>query len=257
MNWKDKALTILRESLNPIPHELSELDWKSNISSKSDRLAQHICAFCNHQGGGMFAFGINDDATFISLDKNQTDNIIKRLGNIAHNNLSCAVDIDHAILEYEGHPILFVYVPEQRDKPIYIRGKDYKDSFCRSNGQTVRMSPIQIRNVIATSQGLNFEERVTKSGLNKNDILLLLDYRKFFELHDKDIPKSTDSIISRLSENGFCVGEGDADNWGITNMGAMLFANNLNDFDELRNRKVIVRKYVGSNNREMLIDQIG
>lgn len=255
MNWKDKAIDILRASLNPIPHELSELDWKSGLSPKSERLAQHICAFCNHQGGGMFAFGINDDATFVSLDKEQTDAIIKRLGNIAHNNLSCAVDIDHAILDYEGHPVLFIYVPEQREKPIYLRGKDYKDSYCRSTGQTVRMSPIQVRNAIATSQGVNFEERTAKPGLSKNDILLLLNYRKFFELQDKDIPKSVDSIISRLSEYGFCEGEGN--DWRITNMGALLFANNLNDFAELRNRKVIVRKYVGSNNRDMLIEQIG
>ncbi len=42
MNWKDKALDILKESLTPIPHELSELDWKSNLSTKTDRLAQHI-----------------------------------------------------------------------------------------------------------------------------------------------------------------------------------------------------------------------
>ncbi len=55
MNWRDKALDILKESLTPIPHELSELDWKSNLSTKTDRLAQHICAFSNHQGGGMFA----------------------------------------------------------------------------------------------------------------------------------------------------------------------------------------------------------
>lgn len=34
MNWRDKALDILKESLTPIPHELSELDWKSNLSTK-------------------------------------------------------------------------------------------------------------------------------------------------------------------------------------------------------------------------------
>lgn len=57
MNWKDKAIDILKASLTPIPHELSELDWKSNLSTTTDRLAQHICAFSNRQGGGMFAYG--------------------------------------------------------------------------------------------------------------------------------------------------------------------------------------------------------
>ena len=151
MNWKEKAIEILKESLTPIPHELSELDWKSGLSPKTERLAQHVCAFCNHQGGGMFAFGINDNATFAPLTKEQIDDIVKRLGNIAHNNLSSSVDIDHAVLEYQGSPILFVYVPEQREKPIYMRGREYKDAFCRCSGQTIRMSPLQIRNIIATS----------------------------------------------------------------------------------------------------------
>lgn len=254
MDWKDKALEILRASMTPVPHELSELDWKSGLSSKTDRLAQHICAFSNHQGGGMFVYGINDDATFTTLNKEQVEQIVKRLGNIAHNNLSNAIDIDHTILEYEGHPVLFVYVPEQREKPICLRGKDYREAYCRSNGQTLRMSDLQVRNLIATSQGISFEERMAKRNVSKNDLLLLLNFRKLFELLDKDIPKSIDSIVSRMTEYGICTGA--EDQWNITNLGAILFANNLNDFKELANRKVIVRKYVGTNNRDMLIEQI-
>lgn len=254
MNWKDKALGILKASLNPIPQELSELDWKSGLSPKSDRLAQHICAFSNHQGGGMFAFGINDDATFATLDKTMIDNIVKKLGNIAHNNLSSSIDIDHAVLEYEGHPILFVYVPEQREKPIYLRGKDFKDAFCRSSGQTLRMSSLQVRNLIAASQGLSFEDRTAQSGLSAKEVISLLDCHKFFELIGKDMPKSSGSILARLAERGLCAGNDDK--WSVTNLGAILLANNLDAFHELRGRKVIVRKYVGTNNREMLIEQI-
>jgi predicted HTH transcriptional regulator len=254
MNWKDKALDILRESLTPIPHELSELDWKSTLSPKTDRLAQHICAFSNHPGGGMFAFGINDDASFAPLNREQIEDIVRKMGNIAHNSLSSAIDIDHAVLEYQGHPVLFVYVPEQREKPIYLRGKDYNDAYCRVSGQTVRMSTLQVRNLIATSQGLSFEDRTAKANLTSQEVLTLLNYRKFFELLDKDLPKSTDSILARLSESGLC--EGQDDDWKITHMGAILFANDLNDFPDLRGRKVIVRKYVGTNNRDLLIEQI-
>ena len=255
MNWKDKAIDILKASLTPIPHELSELDWKSNLSTKTDRLAQHICAFSNHQGGGMFAYGVNDDATFSTLSKEEIEKIVKHMGNIAHNNLSQALDIDHAVLEYEGNPVLFIYVPEQREKPIFLRGKDYHESYCRVNGQTRKMSELQVRNMIATSQGLSFEARIAKRDLTKNDVLHLLNFRKFFELLDKDTPQNVDSVISRMSEYGFCIGE--SDEWSITNLGAILFANNLNDFEGLANRKVIVRKYVGTNNRDMVIEQVG
>lgn len=254
-DWKEMALDILRDSLNPIPHELSELDWKSGLSPKSDRLAQHICAFANHVGGGLFAFGLNDDGSFCPISKEEIDAITKKLGNIAHNNLSNSIDIDYDVLTYEEHPILFVFVPEQREKPIHLRGRDIRESYCRNNGQTVRMSDLQVRNMVATSQGFAFEERVAMDGLSSEKVKSLLNYKKFFELIDKDVPQSTDSILARLKEYGCC--DGKDERWQITNLGAILFANHLEDFKELRNRHVIVRKYVGNNNRELQLEQIG
>ena len=47
MDWKEKAIKILKDSLYPIPSELNELDWKSGLSDKTERLAQHISAFAN------------------------------------------------------------------------------------------------------------------------------------------------------------------------------------------------------------------
>lgn len=251
-NWKDKAVEILRMSLTPIPHELSELDWKSGLSSKSERLARHICAFCNHTGGGLFAYGVNDDASFAVLSKEQVEAIVCTLGNIAHNNLSQSIDIDHAVLDYDGHAVLFVYVPEQKEKPIFLRGKDYQESYCRVNGQTRKMSNLQVRNIIASSQGVSSEERIAKKGLTKREVVGMLDCQAFFSLLGRDIPKSDDAILSRLSEYGCCSGE--LDDWDITNLGAILFANNLDDFGELANRKVIIRKYASSNNRDLLLE---
>ena len=53
MDWKEKAIKTLRDSLFPLRIELNELDWKSGLSSKTERLAQHISAFANLQGGGI------------------------------------------------------------------------------------------------------------------------------------------------------------------------------------------------------------
>lgn len=50
MDWKEKAIKILKDSLYPIPSELNELDWKSGLSDKTDRLAQHLSAFANLKG---------------------------------------------------------------------------------------------------------------------------------------------------------------------------------------------------------------
>jgi hypothetical protein len=47
MNWQEKAIECLKNSLSPIPVELNKIDWKSGLSPKTDRLAQHLCAFSN------------------------------------------------------------------------------------------------------------------------------------------------------------------------------------------------------------------
>ena len=51
---QNRALDLLAKSLNPVPVELNELDWKSGLSNKSERLARHISAFANYPGGGFY-----------------------------------------------------------------------------------------------------------------------------------------------------------------------------------------------------------
>ena len=117
-NWIEEAKSLLHDSLYPVPAELNPLDWKSGLSPDNERLAQHISAFANYKGGGVFAFGINnDDASLLSITKESADDIITRLGNIASNRLYTPIQLDHAIEDCEGHAILFVYVPEQVEKP--------------------------------------------------------------------------------------------------------------------------------------------
>ena len=253
MNWKEKAIKILRDSLYPIPSELNELDWKSGLSDKSERIAQHISAFANMKGGGILVYGVNNDGTCFSITKDEIDKIVQTLGNIAHNNLVYSIPIEHSILDYEGYSLLFVYIPEQSDKPVHLRGKDIYTSYCRSAGQTVKMSRNQVKALIATSQGITFEEQVAKGELTKEEVLDLLDYKALYRILDKNLPKSEDSIIDRLTDYKLCKQTGDY--WTISNLGAVLFSKNLQNFPNLVGHEVIVRKYVGANNRQLEFEQ--
>lgn len=255
MTWKDKALQILEDSLYPVPTELNELDWKSGLSCKTDRLAQHLCAFSNLKGGGLLVFGVNDDASLFDITKEHGDEIIKKLGNIAKNNLSTSISIEHWTTEYKGYALLFIHIPEQTDKPTHLRGKEIWDSYTRSAGQTVKMSRSQIKSLIADSQGVHFEQRIAKENVSTDQLLDLLNYTKYFEMHGKEMPKDKDTIARRLEEFNLC--RQTDTGWDITNMGAILFANNIDDFESLKAHSVIVRKYAGSNNRELVSEQIG
>ena len=181
MSWKEKAIKYLEDSLYPIPTELNEIDWKSDLSPKSERLAQHLCAFSNLKDGGFLVFGVNNDACMLSITKEKADEIIKTLGNIALNNLSQSIQIQHNVIEYKGNSLLFIYIPEQMEKPVYLRGKTIYDSFHRSAGQTVRMSKDAVKFMISASHGISFESQVAMSELSLDEVLDLLDYKSFYE----------------------------------------------------------------------------
>lgn len=255
MDWKEKAIHLLKDSLYPIPTELNELDWKSGLSENTDRLAQHLSAFANLKGGGILVFGIHNDGSCFDLSREEVEKTVQTIGNIALNNLIYPIQIEHAVMAFEGHPLLFIYIPEQTEKPVYLRGRDVFTSYHRSAGQTVKMSRNQVKAMIAASQGVTFEMQVALGELTSDEVLKLLNYRSLYQILDKNVPSSTDSIINRLNDFHLC--ENENGKWNITNMGAILFANKLNDFPNMVGREVVVRKYVGNNNRQQEFEQHG
>jgi len=255
MNWKERAIQSLNNSLHPVPQELNEIDWKSDLSEKSDRLAQHLSAFANQKNGGFLVFGVNNNASMFSITKEQADDIVQKLGNIARNSLEQPVALDHATIEFEGYSLLFFHVPESIEKPVHLRGKTIYDSYCRSAGQTRLMSQNEVKFLISASLGIPFEKQIARENLTADHILELLNYKKFFELIDKNVPSASDTILNNLREYGFCKFEDEQ--WKITNLGAILFATNLSNFPHLKGKSVVVRKYVGTNNRDMEFEQIG
>ena len=165
------------------------------------------------------------------------------------------IQIEHAVMEYDEHPLLFIYIPECREKPMRMRGSDIYSRYIRSAGHTVRMSPKQARLLIAESEGVNYEERIAKRGLTSAEVLSLLNYKKLFELLEHQLPSTTEGIISFMEELGICHQE--STGYSITNLGALLFANTLSSFESMKGKGVIVRRYVGNNNRQLLLEQEG
>jgi predicted HTH transcriptional regulator len=246
MSWQEKAIQYLKNSLFPIPVELNEIDWKSGLSPKTDRLAQHLCAFANQKGGGFLVYGVNDDASMFSVTKADADTVIKKLGNIALNNLSQSIQIQHDTIEFEGNALLFFHIPEQMEKPVYPREKTLYDSYQRSAGQSVKMSKEAVKFMISASHGISFESQIAMSDLSEEKVLELLDYRRFYERLDKNVPKSTDVILSTLTEYDFVL-QGE-NSLNITNLGAILLANDITKFRHLKGKTVRVLCYTGVSN---------
>lgn len=91
-HWVSSALSFLSQSLEPVPHELNEIDWKAGLSASKERLTEHLIAFSNLSQGGFLAFGIrNADAQLEGIDRTAAEQIVNTLVNLGRD----AVDPPH------------------------------------------------------------------------------------------------------------------------------------------------------------------
>lgn len=252
---ENKAIELLEASLKPLPHEKNELDWKTDLSSNSDKLAQHISAFANYSGGGFFVFGINNDGFPVGIKELDYYETIKRIGNIARDGVMPSVVTDHSILSYEGKELLFIYIPESPDKPIHPRNGTVYDSCIRSACQTRKMTRQEVARLIATSSGMSFETESATHALSKEEIIKSLDIQSFFDLLARPFPQDLNAIISALVSEQMI--KELSDSYEITNLGALLFAKDLSQFAHLKRKAVRVIVYDGTSRLKTLKEQQG
>lgn len=100
-------------------------------------------------------------------------------------------------------------------------------------------------------RSLRFESRVAVSNLQKADIIRLLDTDSYFELKEIPKPSDNDGVIHYMMQEEV-VKEQDNGLYSITNMGAILFARNLNDFSRISRKAVRVVQYKDNSRIEML-----
>jgi predicted HTH transcriptional regulator len=255
--WENRAIALLDRSLSNIPVELNELDWKSALSENTEKLAKHLSAFSQLDGGGFLVFGINNDGGFgEDLTKDQVDNIIKKLGNIANNNLNIALTIDHVISNYSEHNLLFIFIPESINKPVYLKGNDLYETYKRSAGQTVKMPSSEVKGLIALSQNVTFEQQIALHNLTADEVIELLDFTVYYRLLPRPLPKDRKSIIEDfINEDLIKIGTNET--YHITNLGAILFARKIDAFRSIKRKTSRLIIYKGTNKVEAIKEIIG
>jgi predicted HTH transcriptional regulator len=75
------------------------------------------------------------------------------------------------------------------------------------------------------------ESEIALDKLDENDINRLLDVQSYFHLIGVALPKNAEAILDRLLKEGFIKHRNKK--YQITNLGALLFAKDLHEFDDL------------------------
>jgi len=249
--WVEQAAAVLRESLQPVPHELNELDWKSGLSTHKDRLAEHLMALANLPGGGTLVFGIDNGGQVQGIAQAEAERIVGTLGNLARDAIEPPVALDHAVYSHpSGPPLLFVRVPDQSLKPVHRRGKSIEEAWIRSGGSTRKASRQEVGVLMMNSAPHRWEDTRASAPLTLNEVGEMLDLPTIAQLLERPLPTEEVALSAWLQEEGLTVAEGRGHT--ITHFGALAAARRLTDFPDLSRKAVRLVRYRGTNKTEAI-----
>lgn len=143
--------------------EFNFLDFKLQLSDKSDRLKEHINAFGNLERGGSFVFGVEN---FVPCGlRDDWDKIIQKITQLAEDTQEPSLRINAFPIEMGGKKLLCIHVLSGASKPVFIKDRSPLGGsacFKRSGSSTVPMSIQEIKDLLINAQENYYDESVVK-----------------------------------------------------------------------------------------------
>lgn len=164
--------------------------------------------------------------------------------------------IDVKIHEFQenGHDVVIFEIQPAQHTPVAFSGTEYIR--VGSLKKKLKEYPEKERALWAIFSETPFEKGIALKGAGSEDVLRLIDYPTCFELLKQPLPDNRPGILERLCREKVIVDRGD-DHFDITNVGAILFAKNLTEFDRLARKALRVIQYKGKSRVETVREQVG
>lgn len=252
------------EELQNITHQLislqSENEWlefKQNNFSPEE-IGKRISALSNgacltEQKYGYLIFGIEDDTHKIVGTK--FDFKKEKIGGeeIEHwliKMLNPKIDFRFYQFNIDDKQIVMIEIPATDNNPVRFKHKAY----IRIGSYTKELTeyPEKERQIWNKTSKQIFETSIAKQNINVDEIVKLLDIQKYFDLTNLPLPATRKGIIDRFISEDFIIKE--QNSYSISNLGAILFAKNLQDFERLKRKAIRIVIYKERNRTNILKD---
>ena len=246
---EEKEFENLIEELLSYGYENEWIEFKINnfephlIGEYISALSNSACLHKTKQG--YLVFGINNASEIVGTNfepRKEKGKGNENLENWLLRLLSPRIDFE--ILEgiYKEKKVVIFKIDSAKKSPVefegikYIRVGEYK--------KLLKEFPEKERNLWRILNEVVFEEGTALDKVKEKDLWNLLDYAKYFSLMKLELPKNSRAIIDKLIEEKLITKKGKI--YSITNLGAILFAKDLNKFSKLSRKKVRVIFYGGN-----------
>lgn len=261
-------MTILRSSehivslvqeLLKLPKETEWVEFKHNDAQPED-IGEYLSALANSSAmlgkvQGYLIWGIDDSSHEIVGTKFSPSH--SKVGNEELENwllrlLKPKIDFHFYEETIDGKRVVLLEIgaafrhPVQFQNQEFIRVGSYK--------KKLKDYPEKERTLWRIFDQIPFERQIAAEKVAVEDILKLLDYPAYFDLTGLPLPESRDAILHALQEDNIIEPQ-PGGKWNITNLGAILFAKRLSDFQNLKRKAVRVIQYLEENRLSTLREQ--
>lgn len=266
MPFTEVDFAALIERLRALPAESEWLEFKENMADPEE-IGSYVSALANAaalhgEEKGYLVWGIKDGShdlvgTTFDLTTAKKGNQSLQLWLISSLRPDPGIEFHAGMVNGKRIAVLeipaAVHNPVQFQKTEYIRIGSHKKKLSDHQFQAKQL----YRNLDVTP----FEHRIAvntlaQSGLTEDAVLEALNFKSYFQLQGAHIPKSPAQIIAAL-ESDKLISTQATGKYGITNLGALMFANNLKEFPGLERKAPRVVKYRGNNKVNAEREQTG
>ncbi len=263
MHTRDIA-TLVEKAVDT-GHETEWIEFKHN-NTNPDEVGEYLSALSNSaalhkQPVGYLIWGIEDSSGKIvgtSFKPKQAKVGNQDLASWLSQLLTPHIHFIFHELVIDGQHIVAAEIPRAEHTPVrfketeFIRVGSYK--------KKLKDYPEKERTLwrLFESASVEFEKGIAIGGLSPSDVLEMIDYAALYRLTSLSATTSHLGIIDRLAEEKIILpSPNGTEMFDITNLGAILFANDLSKFDRLSRKSVRVILYKGANRIETQREQVG
>ena len=242
----------LRKLVDTLRSKNTEEEWfefKINYA-EPQKIGEYLSALSNsaalsHEEFGYLIFGV-DNSTHTVVGTEFQPKKAKGKGNEdlepwLNRLLDPRVDFTINEDEINGSRIVVFRIGAARERPVRFDGVAY----IRIGSYNHKLAdyPEKERKLWSIIRAVSFEEDIALTGQTSEDVLKKIDYPKFFDLIKTPLPDNRAGILKRLEEEKII--QQVNDRYSITNLGAILFAKNLEDFPTLTRKSLRIVIYDG------------
>jgi len=257
----DAQLLRLISKLAELPDETEWLEFKMNRDDPQE-IGEYISALSNSAAlagktRGYVVWGVEDGThelkgTTFRPAKKKVGN--EDLENWLATQLKPRIGFRFREASTDERRFVVLEIPKATHLPVRFKGEEYVR--CGSYKKKLSEHPDKERALWRIFSQEPFEKRFAADGLELADAVRLLDYSRYFDMMGQSQPFDLQGIAARLQQEKVIARQDDG-TYAVTNLGAILFAKDLGEFEELSRKVLRVVIYRGRDRTETLREQSG